>query len=291
MSMPLRIALPKGRLQKDVLGLFQQAGMPLEFADRSLIAHDPTGRLDAMLVKNSDLPVYVHHGIAGLGICGEDTLYESGFEFVRLMRLPFGSTRICLAEPETPSDQAPARSGGFTVATTLVRFTRDYYHARGIPVNVIRLSGSVELAPRLGLAPYIVDLVESGATLTANKLRILEDLDTVSVFLVANPAYYKLNFRRVDELCGMLASHAAPEFGTKHARSEQQNRHTPNPRNAEREATSTSAEGLNAAEGANAKDTRALHPSADTRRRTGRPRGTRHANRQEMERHNGQTDT
>ena len=205
---PLTFAVPKGRLHDDIRGLFNECGMPFQFENRRLVAEDQTGSVRFMLVKNGDLPVYVHHGIAGLGVCGDDVLYESGFDFVRLMSFPFGGTRMCLAARR---DHDPAGDHGrLTVATKFTRFARDFFHNRGIPVEVIKLGGSVELAPVLGLAPYIVDLVETGSTLVANDLVVTEELAKISVHLIANPAYYKYHYAAVNRLVEQLhGTHAA----------------------------------------------------------------------------------
>lgn len=225
MSELLSIALPKGRLLDQLDTYLRDTGIHLSFADRKLVAKDDEAGIRGFLVKNSDLPTYVHHGIAGLGVCGEDVLYESGYDFVRLLRLPFGGTRMCLA---TGNDRADALVGGrndipqsvdelgvegllnasdgsVTVATKFVEFTRDYFHQRGIPVDVVRLNGSVELAPVLGLTPYIVDLVETGSTLRANHLRVICELKHIEVTIIANPAYYKLHHARIDEVVTRLS--------------------------------------------------------------------------------------
>ncbi len=201
-SEPLTLALPKGRLMEQVLQFFEQFGFYFRISRRSLTTTDSQGRLKLILVKNTDLPVYVSHGIAGLGICGTDVLYESSAEFFELHTFAFGSTRMCLACRADHEPGADRRQ--LAVATKFSRFTHDFFHARGIPVQVIRLNGSVELAPVLGLAPYIVDLVETGTTLRANNLKITEDLAEIRVKLVCNPAYYKLHYRRVNELLGAI---------------------------------------------------------------------------------------
>jgi len=201
-SNALTIALPKGRLLDRFQEHLAACGIRIAFEDRKLIAEDDSNTLRAFLVKNTDLPVYVHHGIAGLGVCGRDVLYESGYDFFRLLKFTFGSTRMCLATKREQADRAVP--GHLTVATKYTRFARDYFQTRGIPVEIIRLNGSVELAPLLGLAPYIVDLVETGSTLKANNLTVVEELEKIGVYLIANPAYYKFNYRRVDTLVSLL---------------------------------------------------------------------------------------
>jgi ATP phosphoribosyltransferase len=193
---PLTLAVPKGRLEERVREHFAACGIHFEFKNRELVTQDQSGELRVILVKNSDLPVYVHNGIAGLGVCGYDVIYESGYEFYHLREFEFGSTKMCLAARRDldPSTQ----SGELKVASKFTRFTRDLFHRRGIPVQVIKLGGSVELAPVLGLAPYIVDLVETGSTLRANNLAVIEELATIRVYLVANPGYYKFHHERIE---------------------------------------------------------------------------------------------
>ncbi len=206
---PLTLALPKGRLFDQVQEHFSRRGLSFTFEKRKLVAHDRDNRLKVMLVKNSDLPTYVNHGIAGMGICGDDVVYESGIPFLKLLPFSFGGTEICLAGrkdgPGIPAEGAP-----ITVATKFTRFTRDYYHRRQTPVKIIKLNGSVELAPILGLAPYIVDLVETGNTLRANSLEVLAPLKTIHVHLIANPAYYKLHYRRINQLMEDIREESSP---------------------------------------------------------------------------------
>lgn len=199
------IALPKGRLFEKTNDLLARCGYHLTLGERQLVAREQSGHMQAILVKNADLPTYVHHGIAGLGICGSDVIFESGYEFFDLLTLPFGQTRICLAGRKDDGDRHRDASS-LTVATKFPRFTYDFFHRRGVPVDVIKLDGSVELAPVLGLAPYIVDLVETGNTLRAHDLEVKEVLGETAVHLVANPAFYKYHYQDVDELVHRLRS-------------------------------------------------------------------------------------
>ncbi len=202
MSEPLTLALPKGRLQERSQEFLADLGFTIEFEKRKLVATDASGRLRVMLVKNGDLPTYVHHGITGLGICGTDVIYESGYEFFTLNEMPFGSTRMCLAARD--GFDPVSYTGRLRVATKFTRFARDYFQQRGIAAEVIKLGGSVELAPVLGLAPYIVDLVETGNTLRAHGLSVFEELAQINVVLIANPAYYKFHYRSIDSLVDKL---------------------------------------------------------------------------------------
>ncbi|WP_028974106.1 ATP phosphoribosyltransferase [Spirochaeta cellobiosiphila] len=200
---PLTLALPKGRLFDQTQEYFAKAGIHFSFEKRKLVAWDQERTLKIMLVKNGDLPTYVHHGIAGLGVCGDDVIYESGLQFNKLRTLPFGSTKICLAgKKDSPMDET---KGSLTLATKFTKFTTDYFHKLGIPVKIIKLNGSVELAPILGLAPYIVDLVETGGTLKANHLEVIKKLADIEVYFIANPAYYKLRYKQINTLLQTIA--------------------------------------------------------------------------------------
>ncbi len=195
MNSPLTMALPKGRLTDQVLERMESVGLKVEFEKRKLVAHDKDGKITIFLVKNADLPVYIHHGIAGLGVCGDDVLYEYSYPFVKLHTFDFGSTSMCLAGRK--GDKFSLVNGQVKVASKFTRFARDYFHDRGLPVEVIKLNGSVELASVLGLTPYIVDLVETGSTLVANDLEVIEKLADINVHLIANPAYFKLRFQDI----------------------------------------------------------------------------------------------
>jgi ATP phosphoribosyltransferase len=198
----ISLAVPKGRLQEQTQKLFAASGFGFNFKSRELTSENINSGIRAILVKNTDLPTYVSHGIAGLGVCGDDLLAESRYDFFKLLPLPFGSTKMCIAGfPDNP----PWRGAGqLTIATKFTRFAREYFHQKGIPVEIIKLNGSVELAPILGLAPYIVDLVETGNTLRENNLQVIEELATMRVHLVANPAYYKIHYHEVNQLVETL---------------------------------------------------------------------------------------
>lgn len=201
-SEPLSLALPKGRLMEDVKKFFKEKGLDFSFDNRKLVSYDKSGNLKIFLVKNSDLPTYVNHGIAGLGICGSDVLYESGYKFFNLMTFEFGGTSMCIAGMKGQERKNDERK--LSVATKFTKFTSDYFHKQGIPVEIIKLNGSVELAPVLGLTPYIVDLVETGNTLKANNLEVLEKLEDIKVHLIANPAYYKLHYKSIKKVVALL---------------------------------------------------------------------------------------
>jgi len=197
MQEPLTIALPKGRLFEQVQEYFENKGIRFKFEKRKLITEDKNGEYRFYLVRNADLPTYVSHGIAGMGICGDDVTYKSGKSFAKLHTFEFGGT--CLSLAGIKGDKL-TKGEKLTIATSYTDMTRDYFHKQGVPVDVIKLKGSVELAPSLGLAKYIVDLVETGNTLKANGLEVLEDLFQIKVRLISNKSYYKLHYDRIEKL-------------------------------------------------------------------------------------------
>lgn len=202
MSEPLTLALPKGRLFENVQKHFASKGIDFSFEKRKLTAYDSKGLLKIFLVKNHDLTTYVNHGIAGLGVCGDDVVYESGLKFNTLLPFDFGGSRLCLCGKEGAGEKQGIN--GLTIATSYTEFTKDFFHNEGTPVKIINLNGSVELAPILGLAPYIVDIVETGGTLKANNLEVIRSLSNIRVNLIANPSYYKTHYEKINQLLDIL---------------------------------------------------------------------------------------
>ncbi len=200
----ITVAIPKGRLEGDIVSFFDRKGLKISFAGRELVFRDDFNGLEFILVKNADLPIYVAHGIAGLGICGEDVLFESEYKVYKLFKFPFGSTRMCLAGIRGTEFRFKAGYKPVRIATKFPTFARSYFHNLGVPVDIVKLTGSIELAPLLGLTDYIVDLVQTGRTLKENNLEIIEVLREVNVYLISNPAYYKLNYDRVNALIERL---------------------------------------------------------------------------------------
>ena len=194
----ITIAVPTGRLQKQVFQYFISCGIQIDAPNRHLIIQDKSNSIRFLLVKNSDLPEYVNGGISSIGIVGTDVINESPHSFFTLGKFPFGSTRICLiAKPQTPPINSVTQT---TVGTKYTQFTKHFLSKRNINANIITLKGSVEIAPLLGLSTYIIDLVETGKTIEDNKLTILEEIDTTKVVLIANKALYKLNYKAIDKV-------------------------------------------------------------------------------------------
>lgn len=193
----LTLAISKGRLQAGTLGLLQQAGLRLSndaLSTRRLAIEDESGCYRLIFVKPADVPVYVEHGVADCGIVGRDVLLEFEPDLLQPLALDLGACRIAVA---ARTEAVFNQFGMLRVATKYPRITAKHFGARGIAVDLIELSGSVELAPVLGLADCIVDLVETGRTLTENGLSIVEIIARSSARLVVNRASYQLKAEAV----------------------------------------------------------------------------------------------
>jgi ATP phosphoribosyltransferase len=199
----LTIAIAKGRLQAEAMKLFAKAGMPLsgDSDSRCLARSDETGRSRYIFVKPSDVPVYVEHGIADCGLVGLDILLEYEPGVLQPVSLPMGRCQIVIAGPRDKQKNGYAM---LKVATKYPNITAKHYGARGQPVEIIQLSGSVELAPGLGLADCIVDLVETGRTLRENGLQVIEVIAESSARLVVNRASYHLKATTINGLIATL---------------------------------------------------------------------------------------
>lgn len=197
---PLTIALSKGRIFKDTLPLLANVGIePLDDPDtsRKLILDTNHSNVKLVLIRATDVPTYVQWGAADLGVTGKDVLLEHGGEgLYEPLDLEIAKCRMMVAGyPDADTDKRSLR-----VATKYVNAARSFFHARGQQVEVIKLYGSMELAPIVGLADIIVDLVESGNTLKANGLVPLEHMHDISSRLVANKASWKMKHAAVTTL-------------------------------------------------------------------------------------------
>ncbi len=200
----LTIAIAKGRLQRQTLELIANSGL-CETRDalssRRLAIEDESGRFRFIFVKPMDVPVYVAHGIADCGVVGRDVLMESEADLLQPLTLDIGRCRIVVAAPANRHNDG---HGMLRVATKYPHIAAEYFGARGQPVEVIELSGSVELAPVLGLADCIVDLVETGRTLHDNGLIIVDVIAESTGRLVVNRASYQLKAKAVGALIAAL---------------------------------------------------------------------------------------
>lgn len=188
----LRLAIPnKGRLVEPTLRLLHDAGLVFEEHDRSLVALVQNYELDILFVRTNDIIEFVRDGVADLGITGDDLLSETGVELPRVRSLGYGRCRLAAAVPNDAPYQTIDDLAGLRVATAHPNTARRFFEARRVPVEIIPISGAVEVAPRLGLAEAIVDLVSTGSTLVMNGLRQIGDVLESEAVLVANPAAHR----------------------------------------------------------------------------------------------------
>jgi ATP phosphoribosyltransferase len=203
----LRLAIPnKGRLLEATLGLLHDAGLVFEEHDRSLVARVQNHPLDILFVRTGDVIEFVNDGVADAGVTGGDILAESGVDLPVLRQLGYGRCRLVAATPSDSPYEAIADLAGVRIATSHPNVTRRFFAQQGIPVEVISLSGAVEVAPRLGLADAIVDLVSTGSTLSMNGLRAIGDLLASEAILLTNPQAVRQRPEELDGIVTMLGS-------------------------------------------------------------------------------------
>jgi len=183
----LTVALPKGRIAKETLEIFETIfGDGFKFDDRKLILETPNFRF--LLVRNQDVATYVYHQAADIGVVGLDTLEEQGLDVVRLLDLHRGVCKVSIGMKV--GEKLDLTKPELKVASKMVNITKRYFEERAVSVEIIKLNGSVELAPLIGLADMIVDVVETGTTMKQNGLEVVEDIMTSSTYLIANKNSY-----------------------------------------------------------------------------------------------------
>lgn len=200
----LTIAIAKGRLQAETLDLLTSAGLVFSdqaLSSRRLAIEDESGRFRLIFVKPADVPVYVERGIADCGIVGRDVLLESDANLLQPLSLNLGACRIVVA---AKNEAGVRQSGMLKVATKYPHIAARHFGARGVAVDLIELSGSVELAAVLGLADCIVDLVETGKTLEENDLSVVDVITESSARVVVNRASYQLKAETVSQFIKSL---------------------------------------------------------------------------------------
>jgi ATP phosphoribosyltransferase len=192
MTRRLRLAIPnKGRLVEPTLRLLHDAGLIFDEHDRSLVAMVQNYDLEILFVRTNDIIEFVGDGVADLGVTGDDLISEAGAELPRVRALGYGRCRLAAAVPNDAPYQGVADLAGLRVATAHPNTARRFFEERQIPVEIIPISGAVEVAPRLGLAEAIVDLVSTGSTLVMNGLRQIGDVMPSEAVLVANPQAHR----------------------------------------------------------------------------------------------------
>ena len=199
----IRLALTKGRIESDAIALLEGAGyecgeLAAEMRGRKLFFSAGDGRLEIVLAKAADVITYIEHGVCDLGIVGGDTILDSQRTFYEVMDLGFGKCRLALAGP-AGRDFYSSLSHKI-VATKYPNITKAYFNNRNVDVEIVKIEGSVELAPLLKLSDAIVDIVETGSTLLANGLEIYETITPISARLIVNVASIKMKKRETDEL-------------------------------------------------------------------------------------------
>ena len=183
----LTVALPKGRIAKETLEIFETIfGENFKFDDRKLILETPNFRF--LLVRNQDVATYVYHQAADIGVVGLDTLEEQGLDVVRLLDLRRGVCKVAIGMRK--GEKLDLAKPELKVASKMVNITKRYFEERAVSVEIIKLYGSIELAPLIGLADMIVDIVETGTTMKQNGLEVVEDIMTSSTYLIANKNSY-----------------------------------------------------------------------------------------------------
>ncbi len=201
----LTIALSKGRLAEQAIELLEKAGYDCTAAkekSRKLILEDPNTGLRFILAKPTDVPTYVEYGAADLGVVGKDTLLEAGRQLYEVIDLGFGKCRMCVAGPKDLQNGKFDLIPNKRIATKYPNITRSYFEGiKKESVEIIKLNGSIELAPLIGLADVIVDIVESGRTLVENGLDVIETVADISARVVVNRVSMKM---KSDEIRPMI---------------------------------------------------------------------------------------
>lgn len=209
MKSGLTLALPKGRLLDPALEVLRELGVSgIDPDSRKLIFRDAGRDLEILLLKPADVPAYVTYGAADLGIVGKDILLEQEPDVYEPLDLGFGFCRLVVAEPRTLWERDdPAKWSWVRVATKYPRLTEQYFSERGIQVEIVRLDGSIELAPLVGLADRIVDLVQSGETLRANGLVEVAEITRSTARVIVNRASMKTEHAAVTRLIDDMRAH------------------------------------------------------------------------------------
>lgn len=201
----IRIALTKGRLEKKTLALLRKSGYDVSellMESRKLIFTLPNSNIELVLAKAADVITYVEHGVCDMGVVGKDTIMEKGGSFYETLDLGFGKCRFALA-----TKKGFDFYGGYKnrcIATKYPEVTRAFFSKKHMDIETIKIEGSVELAPLLGLADAIVDIVETGSTLKENGLEVIEDVAQISARVIVNLVSMKMKKQMIQDLTRQL---------------------------------------------------------------------------------------
>lgn len=206
----ITIALPKGRLAKKVMSMLEQTGITCEEmkdeSSRKLIFVNEELKLKFFLSKATDVPTYVEYGAADIGVVGKDTIMEEGRNLYEVVDLGIGKCRMCVAGPESAMELLQHHEM-IRVATKYPNIAKNYfYNTKHQTVEIIKLNGSIELAPIVGLSEVIVDIVETGTTLKENGLQVLEEVCPLSARMVVNQVSMKMENQRISHIIESLKS-------------------------------------------------------------------------------------
>lgn len=197
--MGVSIALTKGRLEKEAIKIFERAGFGvdnLKEKGRKLVFNDTKYDIDYFLVKSNDCITYVEHGVADVGIVGLDSLLEKNNNCYELIDLGIGKCKFIVAS--MPDKDLFKMKGHIKIGTKYPKVAKDYFKQNNIDVEIIKIEGSVELAPILGLCDGIVDIMETGTTLKENGLVVSREIKDISARLIVNKASFKLKKKEID---------------------------------------------------------------------------------------------
>ncbi len=204
MSDWITFALPKGRIMQDSMELFAKIGITcpeMEGSSRKLVFENRESKFRFMAVRATDVPTYVEYGCADLGVVGKDTLLEQGKSLYEPLDLKFGYCRLVVAEPKALNQaDDPANWSNIRIATKYPNITERFFAEKGIQVELIKLYGSIELAPLVGLSERIVDLVSTGATMKENGLVEVETIAEITSRLIVNRASLKTKHQRITRI-------------------------------------------------------------------------------------------
>lgn len=208
MKNKISVALPKGRLAEDTIELFTEKGIcrhgVVDFSSRRLVFDDEENNISFLLIRNMDVPTYVEHGAADLGVVGKDILAETRADVYEFMDLGFGYCRLASAGIKGGENMYRQ---DMKIATKYPFLTKDFFAKRGYMVEVIKLYGSIEIAPVVGLSDFIVDLVSTGETMRKNGLEEVETIMESTARLIANKSSARAKHGRVKEILELLGFH------------------------------------------------------------------------------------
>lgn len=202
----INVALPKGRLGEKVYGMFERAGYPcpsIKENSRKLIFENEEAGVRYFWVKPSDVSIYVERGAADIGVCGKDILLEYEPEIYELLDLNIGKCRMAVAAKRDFFDD---KTRTLKVATKFANIAKRYYASIGRDIDIIKLNGSIEIAPILSLSDVIVDIVETGTTLRENDLEVFETVAPISARLIANKSSFKFKTREIEKILESMRS-------------------------------------------------------------------------------------